>query len=100
MDVTTRHSTEASPACALTLTALADRLGAWRALIDQAASRTAGPGWMEGTYPVEARAELEALIEAEADCCPFLSFEVRERDEFVEVRLEFPPEFVPVIAAL
>jgi hypothetical protein len=52
------------------------------------------------TYPLAIRAELEELIAAEAECCSFLVFELKETGGDVELRLEFPPEFGPMVAAI
>ena len=42
-------------------------------------------------------AELRQLAAAEAECCPFLTLEVRARGNEVELRVEGPPEARPVV---
>jgi hypothetical protein len=39
-------------------------------------------------------------VEAEKDCCPFLEFDVRERDSTIEVELRYPPEFAATLASV
>jgi hypothetical protein len=89
-----------APTCALLPTALTDRQSEWRVLTDQALSRKVGPGWISSTYPAKILGKLQALIEAEADCCPFLDFDVRQHGKTVEVELRFPLEFEPVVSAV
>jgi hypothetical protein len=87
-------------ACALSPTALTDRQSRWRALANQALSRRVGPGWISSTLPRGVGDTLEELIDAEAECCPFLAFDVRPRGEVLEVELRFPIEFEPMVSAL
>jgi hypothetical protein len=97
--VESRHGA-AAPTCALSPAALTDRQSDWRTLTDQALSRKIGPGWVSSTYPATVFPTLHALIEAEAECCPFLNFDVRQRGETLEVDLRFPPEFQPMVSAV
>ena len=89
-----------APACDLPSDRLLDRVASWKVLSEQALTRTTGPGWVSSTYPRELSTTLEALIEAEAKCCPFLSFDVHERGEVLHVDVRFPPEFEPMVSAV
>jgi hypothetical protein len=86
--------------CALTPTAMTSRQSQWKALADRALSRRAGPGWISSTYPSGVLDTLEELIEAEAECCPFLSFELELRGEVLEVDLRFPLEVESMVSAV
>jgi len=45
-------------------------------------------------------AELRALIEAEARCCPFLRLELRRVEGALELDVSGPPEAEPLIAEM
>ena len=87
-------------ACTLPEEGLTARMGLWRALAEHALSRTAEPGRILSSYPHAVSGELRTLIEAEAECCPFLSFEIRERGDILDVELRYPLEFEPMIQAV
>ena len=86
--------------CDLPAEELGDRIGAWKDLGRAALGRTVGDGRIVTRYPntAELRARLDHLIEAEARCCPFLVFEVREPDDVLEVELRYPTEFGTVVS--
>jgi hypothetical protein len=86
--------------CALSPTAMTKRQSQWKALADQALTRRAGPGWISSTYPSGVLDTLEELIGAEAECCPFLSFEVIVRGEILDVDLRFPIEAESMVSAI
>ena len=77
-------------------------MGAWRSLMAQALHRRVEPGRVLGTYPnrLEIARSVAQLVEAEKDCCPFLEFDIRERDSTMEVGLRHPPEFVATRASV
>jgi hypothetical protein len=89
-------------ACSLSPKALSDRIGAWRSLTTQALQRVVEPGRILGTYPKRAAIAhgFAELVEAEKECCPFLEFDIRERDSVIEVELRYPPEFTATLAAV
>jgi hypothetical protein len=91
---------EAGPTCALSPVALNDRQSKWRRLSDQALSRTIRPGSISSRFPPQALETLQVLIAAEAECCPFLSFDVRDRGEVIDVVLQFPVEFGPMVSSM
>ena len=45
-------------------------------------------------------AELRALMAAEADCCPFLHFDLIRRADRIELAISGPPDARPVIDAM
>ena len=87
-------------ACALPDAGLTQRMASWREVAEHVVSRRTSPGRVVSTYPAEMRQRVETLIAAEAECCPFLSFEVRGDDALVEVELRYPPDFEAMVAAI
>ncbi len=88
--------------CDLPQAAFGDRIAAWKDLGRAALDRTVADGRIVTTYPKDAgiRHRLTHLIEAEARCCPFLVFDVRETTDTLEVEVSYPPEFAEVISAV
>lgn len=86
--------------CALSSDALSNRLRAWRAVSNRALSRRVGSGRVSSIYPPSVLEDLEPLIAAEAECCPSLSIEIRERGEIIEVEMNFPPALESTVMAL
>lgn len=93
---------EATRACALEPADLFERVRQWRELARHALGRTVTEGKAVATYPRrdDLGRRLRELIEAEAACCPFLEFDLRERQDAFEVELRFPPEFAPMLEAI
>jgi len=46
------------------------------------------------------RERLEAIIAAESQCCPFLSFDLRDSGDELALRIDAPAEAKPVAAEL
>jgi MerR family copper efflux transcriptional regulator len=46
------------------------------------------------------RERLEAIIAAESRCCPFLTFDLRERADELVLRIDAPAEAKPIAAEL
>jgi hypothetical protein len=46
------------------------------------------------------RSDLRTIVDAEAECCPFLSLRVDETDEELVLTAAAPPEAAPVVADL
>ena len=86
--------------CALSPVELGERIQQWKSLSRQSLSRTSLPGSVVSTYPRDPQIleQLRELIEAESACCPFLSFQVREGGDVIEVELQYPPEFEPLVS--
>ena len=80
-------------ACTLTGASLAER-GAWlerlgrAALIDGARRGDR----LELRFRHEAADDLQELVRAERECCPFLSFELRQRNGDLRLTVSGPPE--------
>ena len=80
-------------ACTLTGASLAER-GAWlrrlgrAALIDGARRGDR----LELRFRPEAADDLQELVRAERECCPFLSFERRQRNGDLRLTVSGPPE--------
>jgi len=83
----------ASPpiACTLPPLAFAKRVS-WIASVNRAFLRSHcyRAGMLELTYAPAARSQLQALIERERECCAFLRFDLREREEALDLRIEVP----------
>jgi hypothetical protein len=89
-------------ACSLAPGALGDRVDEWQSLTAQALHHEIGPRRVRSTYrnnPDIARRFAE-LIDAERECCPFLQFDVQQRDTLLQVELRYPPDFAPLLAAV
>ena len=86
--------------CDLPADELGDRIAAWKDLGREALTRTASEGRILTTYPSTVRDRLTYLIEAEAQCCPFLVFDVREVGETLEVEVTYPPEFGAMVSTV
>ena len=58
-------------------------------------------GRITSVYPLDQGllGRIRSLIEAEADCCPFLRFVVREERDRIVVQLDFPEEARGLIEA-
>ena len=77
-------------ACSLDAAARTDRMHEWEALrtdalISERVTEDAAVVVLERSADVKRR--LDALIEAERDCCSFLRFHVTEEDEQIVVRV-------------
>lgn len=82
-------------ACSLDAAGLGDRVDRWRALADRAlitAERTDEGAIQRYRNQAGVEAELRDLIALEAECCPFLDFELAERDGEVELAIAGPPD--------
>lgn len=96
----TDHAGMEACRCSLTPEGLIRRANEWRELGKHSLSRTVEGGVVVSTYPPdpEVAQRLDELIAAEAECCTFLSFEVRPSPEGIEVSLRYPPGFEPMLA--
>jgi hypothetical protein len=91
-------------ACSLSADAVEDREAQWRELLSRALiRRVRAPGGVR----IELRAlpgvrrELERLVAAERDCCPFMTMSVETTDDQVLVLAVTAPELaVPILARL
>jgi hypothetical protein len=86
--------------CSLSPEDFRQRVEQWTVLASETLTRTLEEGKVLSTYPRtdQIRQRLRDLIAAEAVCCPFLIFEMKELPDIIEVELRYPPEFEAVVA--
>lgn len=89
-------------ACTLDAEALPVRLEEWRAMLDRATSRAAGP---DGTVRVEFAPDmplrdLADLVEAEQRCCAFFSFTITVDHRGVGLEIGAPEGAQQAVTAL
>jgi MerR family copper efflux transcriptional regulator len=90
-------------ACSLAAPAAAERAQRWRSLLD-GDLLDAGP--IEGGRRLVFRsgpgiaAELDELVAAERECCPFLTLTVARSDERLVLGVVAPPEAVEIVATM
>jgi hypothetical protein len=89
-------------ACTLDPQALPGRLEKWRAILDQATSRTARPDGMlrielAGDVPL---GHLADLVAAEQRCCAFLSFAITVDHRGLGLEVDAPADAQQAVAAL
>ena len=90
-------------ACSLTAAEGAERAARWRALLDtHLLSRTATTDGRRLAFPAETAvaAELDALVAAERDCCPFLDLTVERFDDEVLLDVSGPPEAAAIVETM
>lgn len=80
--------------CTLDGGEMVERVNAWQDVSSQATSRTVESTKITSEYPPEPLLvqRLKDLIAAEALCCSFLKFDLREERDRTVVELEFPEE--------
>jgi hypothetical protein len=68
-----------------------ERGGAWAALRRGYLIRqTRSESKATSRWQVEALTEIQALVEAERDCCPFLAFKLTVGQDWIELETTFP----------
>ena len=89
-------------ACTLEGKELEERVRAWSEVASQGRARKIEPGRIVSVYPRDAalRTRLDQLIEAEAECCTFLKFNIEDGDDSMTVELRLPEEMTPMFTAL
>ena len=90
-------------ACSLTASDYADRLNEIEAIGRDGllrVDRGSGPPDLVFREDPEIRTALERMIEAEAACCPFLSFSMRSRGSELVLTIEGPESAEPVVRDL
>jgi hypothetical protein len=90
-------------ACSLSAPAGAERAARWRRLLhdhllDRSSTAT-GQRLAFGSSPVVA-AELDALVAAERECCPFLDLAVVRSGDRLILTVDAPPEAAAIVAAM
>jgi hypothetical protein len=89
-------------ACKLSGPALVERIQDWRRIASQATRRTVGDTAIVSVYPRtdELVGELRRLIDAEAECCSFMDFQLSEIGDEVIVELRVPEEMRNVMESM
>jgi hypothetical protein len=89
-------------ACSLSSPELAERIREWGEVASRATSRHVDKGRIVSTYPLDSQLllQLRRLIEAEAECCPFMQFSVEEGPDQVEVELRVPDDMSEALAVM
>jgi hypothetical protein len=90
-------------ACSLSAAAAAERARRWRALLDRALLD--GPPIAGGRRLVlraepGAAAELDDLVAAERECCPFLTMTIAPEGERLVLDVVAPPDAAPIVDAI
>jgi len=80
--------------CTLDSGEMVQRVNAWREVSSRAITRKVDSTKITSEYPPEPRLvqQLKDLIAAEAVCCSFLKFDLREERHRTVVELEFPED--------
>jgi MerR family copper efflux transcriptional regulator len=87
-------------ACSLSATDLSARLAEMRRLGQDALLSADGEGTLRFRGDTETRARLEAIVAAEAECCPFLDMRLREEAGALVLEIRAAQEAAPVVAEL
>ena len=90
-------------ACSFSASAAAERADRWRVLIDtELLDRTpTAAGQRLAFRPRPAVAvELDELVAAESECCPFMTLTVERADERLILDIEAPPEALAIVETM
>jgi MerR family transcriptional regulator, copper efflux regulator len=87
-------------ACSLSATDLSARLAEMKRLGGDALLSADGEGTLRFRGDMATRARLEAIVAAEADCCPFLDMHLREEAGALVLEIRAAQEAAPVVAEL
>ena len=90
-------------ACSLTAAEGAERAARWRALLDtHLLSRTATTFGRRLAFRPEAAVagEIDALVAAERDCCPFLTLTIERFDDALILDVSGPPEPADIVETM
>jgi hypothetical protein len=77
-------------ACSLDGPALAERIAEMRALGKDALIAAEPPGLLRFRATPDTRRRLERIVAAEAECCPFLGFELSEHKKELRLTVTTP----------
>jgi hypothetical protein len=90
-------------ACSLTAPAAAERARRWRALLDHdLIDRTAAAGGLRLAFRADpaVAGELDELVAAERECCPFLTLAVTHADDRLVLDVAAPPQAAAIVEAM
>lgn len=91
---------EPAVACSLNPSQLPDRFRRWQELLDQAPRTPIPRGVLIDHLPAARSADLVALIVAEQQCCPFLSFQLSFAGSTLQLRITAPDGAEGLVLAL
>jgi MerR family transcriptional regulator, copper efflux regulator len=90
-------------ACSLSSAEGAERAARWRTLLDAGllsrTATTAGQRLAFSSDP-DVAGELDALVAAEQDCCPFLHLTVERFDDTLVLDISGPPDAADIVATM
>jgi MerR family copper efflux transcriptional regulator len=90
-------------ACSLTVAEGAERAARWRALLDtHLLGRTATTLGQRLAFPCDTAVadELDTLVAAERDCCPFLTLNVERFDDTLILDITGPPDAAAIVETM
>lgn len=87
-------------ACSLSATDLSARLAEMKRLRQDALLSVDGAGTLRFRANGDTRARLEAIVAAEAECCPFLDLNLREEANELLLTIAAPEGAEPIAADL
>jgi hypothetical protein len=99
----TDSTSEPVLACSLTAPAAAERALRWRALLDHdLLDRTAAADGLRLAFHADpaVAAELDELVAAERECCPFLTLAVTQADDRLVLDVVAPPQAAAIVEAM
>ena len=85
-------------ACSLSATDLSARLAEMKRLGQDALLSVDGAGTLRFRADGDTKARLEAIVAAEAECCPFLDMDLREEAGALVLEIRPPQGAEPVVA--
>jgi MerR family transcriptional regulator, copper efflux regulator len=93
---------EETLACSLSGPDMIERIREWGQVASRATSRHVEKGRIVSIYPPDQQLlqQLRELIAAEAECCPFMRFNVEEGPDEVEVELRVPDDMSEALAVM
>ena len=99
----TRPTHAPIPACSLSAGEGAKRAARWRTLLDtHLLSRTPTTAGQRLAFPAdpEVAGELDALVAAERDCCPFLDLTVERFDHSLVLNVSGPTDAAEIVETM
>jgi hypothetical protein len=87
-------------ACTLTPGEAVERLAEWRELAGSLLERKSTEGGARLVFRASAGPQLEKLVAAERECCPFLEFKIQPSGATFELEVTGPQEARPTIERL
>jgi MerR family transcriptional regulator, copper efflux regulator len=89
-------------ACSLNGPELIERINQWREVSSHATGREIAKGRIVSTYPSDPGLlqQFRKLIAAEAECCPFMQFDITENDDHFLVELRVPEDMSVALAMM